>query len=64
MTHEAGSVVVTVRAVDGDGPVDLRVSDAVYDLFVGRVDPADRTDDEVDPGAPVRFRVRGQSGRP
>jgi hypothetical protein len=65
VTHDHGSVVVTVRAAGAtDDPVDLRVSDAVYGLFVERVDPEDRTDGEVTPGAPVWFRVRGQSGRP
>lgn len=60
VTHEPGGVVVTVDADETDGPRrDLRVSDAVYELFVGRVDD-DRTDEgEVRPGAPVWFRVRG-----
>jgi hypothetical protein len=62
VTHDDGGVVVTVRPAGG-GTVDLRVSDAVYDLFVGRVAPGDRADGEVVPGAPVWFRERGQ-GRP
>ncbi len=65
VTHEAGGVVVSVRTAGAAGDtVELRVSDAVYDLFVRRVDPDDRTDGEVDAGAPVWFRVRGQPDRP
>lgn len=69
----SGRVVVTVRPeprgedAEGGGSetVALRVSEAVYDLFVGRVAPDDRADGEVLPGAPVWFRKRGQgSGRP
>jgi hypothetical protein len=61
VSREPGGVVVTVAADAPDGPRrDLRVSDAVYELFVGRVDETDRTDEgEVRPGAPVWFRVRG-----
>jgi hypothetical protein len=69
-----GRVVVTVRPEtegcrergdDGNDPVDLRVSEAVYDLFVGRVAAEHRSEGDVLPGAPVWYRERGQeSGRP
>lgn len=63
-----GRVVVTVRpetegSTEPDPepePVDLRVTEAVYDLFVGRVAEADRADGDVCPGAPVWYRKRGQ----
>jgi hypothetical protein len=57
-SHDDAGVVVTVR--DGGGQVDLRVSEAVYDLFVGRVAPEHRADGEVRPGAPVWYRKRGE----
>lgn len=67
-----GRAVVTVRPeTGGDGggesdpeSVDLRVSEAVYDLFVGRVAEENRSEGDVLPGAPVWYRKRGQSGRP
>jgi hypothetical protein len=64
-----GRVVVTVRpeteGVAEPEPVDLGVSEAVYDLFVGRVAAEHRADGDVRPGAPVWYRKRGQaSGRP
>jgi hypothetical protein len=65
--HPPGRVVVTVRPdAEGDGtePVAHRVSEAVYDLFVGRVADEDRADGDVCPGAPVWYRERGQAGRP
>jgi hypothetical protein len=50
-------------APDGDAalgePVALRVSDAVYDLFVRRVADEDSEDGAVLPGAPVWYRARG-----
>lgn len=55
--HDDAGVVVTVR---DDGTVDLRVSEAVYDLFVGRVAPEHRADGEVCRGAPVWYRKRGE----
>ncbi|MFB6168217.1 MAG: hypothetical protein ABEJ43_05150 [Haloferacaceae archaeon] len=62
-----GRAVVTVRPEpggDGEETVELYVSEAVYDLFVGRVAEADRSDGDVSPGAPVWYRKRGQTGRP
>ena len=63
-----GRVVVTVRPEtggDSEETVDLRVSEAVYDLFVGRVAAEHRSEGDVLPGAPVWYRKRGQgSGRP
>jgi hypothetical protein len=61
VAHEPGGVVVTVDAEGPAGPrLDLRVSEAVYELFVGRVDENHRTGEgEVRPGAPVWFRARG-----
>lgn len=55
---EPGAVAVGVRADETGETTVLRVSEAVYDLFVGRVDPADRAEGEVCPGAPVWFRAR------
>jgi hypothetical protein len=60
VAHDDAGVAVTVRPDGGGDTVDLRVSEAVYDLFVGRVAPDDRADEEVRPGAPVWFRKRGQ----
>lgn len=64
-----GRAVVTVRPeTGGDGggeSVDLQVSEAVYDLFVGRVADEHRADGDVSPGTSVWYRKRGQgSGRP
>lgn len=69
VAKQPGRVVVTVRPeTEGSGAaetVDLRVTEAVYDLFVGRVAEADRADSDVCPGAPVWYRKRGQgSGQP
>jgi hypothetical protein len=56
-------VRVTVTPDDGDdasGSVDLSVTEAVYELFTGRLPPEDVRDGQVIPGATVWFRKRGK----
>ncbi len=74
VTKPPGRVVVTVRPeTEGSTepepeseseskpePVDLRVTEAVYDLFVGRVTEMNRVDGDACPGTPVWYRERGQ----
>lgn len=60
--HREGRVAVVVAPAEGDqeGSVELTVSEAIYDLFTGRLDPGDRSEaGDVDPGTTVWFRKKG-----
>lgn len=60
VVHAGGRVTVTVTPDDGSGSVELSVTAAIYDLFAGRLDPADRDDEDVLPETTVWFRTKGR----